>query len=83
METSALRTLWTECFGNEDGWIDTFLKTAFDPSRVCALSCEGRLPGARMRGLRAFRRRGDAQAVLRLEAFLAGSGLGLAACVGV
>lgn len=46
METSALRTLWTECFGNEDGWIDTFLKTAFDPSRVCALSCEGRLAAA-------------------------------------
>ena len=46
METSALRTLWTECFGNEDGWIDTFLKTAFAPSRVCALSCEGRLAAA-------------------------------------
>ena len=46
METSALRTLWTECFGNEDGWIDTFLKTAFDPSRACALACEGRLAAA-------------------------------------
>ena len=46
METSVLRTLWTECFGNEDGWIDTFLKTAFDPSRVCALTREGRLAAA-------------------------------------
>lgn len=46
METSALRTLWTECFGNEDGWIDTFFKTAFDPARVCALTRKGRLVAA-------------------------------------
>lgn len=46
METGALRTLWTECFGNEDDWIDIFLRTAFDPSRVCALTRQGRLAAA-------------------------------------
>ena len=34
MEKAALRTLWTECFGNEEGWIDTFFGTAFDPAHV-------------------------------------------------
>lgn len=46
METLALRTLWNECFGNEDDWIDTFLETAFDPSHVCGLSRQGRLAAA-------------------------------------
>ena len=46
MEKLALRTLWTECFGNEDGWIDTYLETAFDPARVCALTRQGCLAAA-------------------------------------
>ena len=43
METDALRTLWTECFGNEENWIDAFLRTAFDPAHVCCLTRQGRL----------------------------------------
>lgn len=43
MGKDALRTLWTECFGNEDGWIETYFGTAFDPKHVCALTRQGRL----------------------------------------
>ena len=46
METDALRTLWTECFGNEENWIDAFFQTAFDPSHVCCLRRHGRLAAA-------------------------------------
>ena len=46
METSALRTLWIECFGNAEGWIDSFLATAFDPNHVCTLNRQGRLAAA-------------------------------------
>ena len=37
METPALRTLWSECFGNEEGWIDLLFDTAFSSERVCTL----------------------------------------------
>ena len=43
METDALRTLWTECFGNEENWIDGFFQTAFDPNHVCCLNRQGSL----------------------------------------
>lgn len=43
METDALRTLWTECFGNEGDWIDAFFRTAFDPTHVCCLTQRGQL----------------------------------------
>lgn len=43
MQTSALKALWTECFGNQDGWIDDFFQTAFHPEQVCSLTREGRL----------------------------------------
>ena len=43
METDALRTLWTECFGNEENWIDAFFSTAFDPNHVCCLNRQGSL----------------------------------------
>ena len=46
METDALRTLWTECFGNEENWIDVFFQTAFDPAQVCCLRRYGRLAAA-------------------------------------
>lgn len=46
METNALRTLWIECFGNEDGWIDTFFGTALDPNHACVLNRQGRLAAA-------------------------------------
>lgn len=46
METDALRTLWTECFGNEENWIDVFFQTAFDPTHVCCLWRQGRLAAA-------------------------------------
>ena len=46
METDALRTLWTECFGNEENWIDAFFSTAFDPTHVCCLRRQGRLAAA-------------------------------------
>ena len=46
METDALRTLWTECFGNEENWIDVFFQTAFDPNHVCCLRRQGRLAAA-------------------------------------
>ena len=46
METSALRTLWTTCFDNEDGWIDSFFATAFDPNHVRTLNRQGRLAAA-------------------------------------
>lgn len=46
METLGLRTLWTECFGNEEGWIDMFFGTAFDPSHVCVLHRQGQLAAA-------------------------------------
>ena len=46
METDALRTLWTECFGNEENWIDVFFRTAFDPNHVCCLRRQGRLAAA-------------------------------------
>lgn len=42
MERNGLRTLWTECFGDEDGWIDAFFGTAFAPENVCALTRQGR-----------------------------------------
>lgn len=45
MERLALRTLWSECFGNEDDWIETFLGTAFDSVHVCTLNRQG-LPAA-------------------------------------
>ena len=46
METLALRTLWTDCFGNEENWIDGFFRTAFDPNHVCSLTRQGRLAAA-------------------------------------
>lgn len=46
MEMDALRTLWTECFGNEGNWIDGFFRTAFDPAHVCCLRRQGRLAAA-------------------------------------
>ena len=46
METDALRTLWTECFGNEENWIDGFFRTAFDPAHVCCLTRRGRFAAA-------------------------------------
>lgn len=46
METPALRTLWTTCFENEDGWIDSFFGTAFDAAHVCGLNRQGRLAAA-------------------------------------
>lgn len=46
MEMCGLRTLWTECFGNEDGWIDAFVETAFDPAHVCGLNRQGRTAAA-------------------------------------
>lgn len=46
METDALRRLWTECFGNEENWIDVFFQTAFDPTHVCCLRRQGRLAAA-------------------------------------
>lgn len=46
MEKAALRTLWTTCFGNEEGWIDTFFGTAFDPAHVCGLNRQGGLAAA-------------------------------------
>ena len=46
MEKAALRTLWTECFGNAGGWIDRFYATAFDPAHVCVLTRRGELAAA-------------------------------------
>lgn len=46
MQTLALKTLWTECFGNEGDWIDAFFRTAFDPNHVCCLRRQGRLAAA-------------------------------------
>lgn len=46
MERDALRTLWTECFGNEGDWIDGFFRTAFDPAHVCCLTRRGQLVAA-------------------------------------
>ena len=46
METLALRTLWIECFGNAEGWIDSFFGTAFDADHVCCLNRQGRLAAA-------------------------------------
>lgn len=46
MERNALRTLWTECFGNEDGWIDAFFSTAFRPEQVQTLTRQGQLAAA-------------------------------------
>ena len=46
METDALRTLWTECFGNEENWIDVFFQTAFDPTHACCLTRRGQLAAA-------------------------------------
>lgn len=46
MERDALRTLWTECFGNEENWIDGFFRTAFDPDHVCCLNRWGGLAAA-------------------------------------
>ena len=46
MEIPALRTLWATCFDNEDGWIDSFFATAFDPNHVCGLNRQGRLAAA-------------------------------------
>ena len=46
MERNALRTLWSECFGNEDGWIDAFFQTAFRPEQVQVLTRQGQLAAA-------------------------------------
>lgn len=46
METNALRTLWTECFGNEDDWIETFFRTALIPDHICVRNRQGRLAAA-------------------------------------
>ena len=46
METDALRTLWTECFGNEDDWVDAFLDTAFRSEQTAVLTRQGRLAAA-------------------------------------
>lgn len=46
MERTALKALWTECFGDEDSWIDAFFGTAFAPENVCALTRQGRLAAA-------------------------------------
>ena len=53
METNALKTLWTECFGNEDRWIDTFLRTAFDPAHLRMLTRQDR-PAAALVWMDAF-----------------------------
>ena len=46
MEIPALRTLWIECFGNAEGWIDSLFATAFDSDHVCGLNRQGRLAAA-------------------------------------
>ena len=46
METNALRTLWTECFGNENNWIGTFFRTALVPDHICVRNRQGRLAAA-------------------------------------
>ena len=46
METIGLKELWTESFGNEEGWIDTFLRTAFDPTHTNVLTRQGRTAAA-------------------------------------
>lgn len=46
MEMDALRTLWTECFGNEDDWIGSFLDTAFRSEQTAVLTRQGRLAAA-------------------------------------
>ena len=46
METAALRTLWTEGFGNEDDWIGSFLGTAFRSEQTVGLTRQGRLAAA-------------------------------------
>lgn len=43
MET---RALWELCFGNEGGWIDAFLETAFDPQHTRILTRLGRAAAA-------------------------------------
>ena len=43
MET---RALWELCFGNEGGWIDAFLGTAFDPRHTRVLTRQGKLAAA-------------------------------------
>lgn len=42
MEPHALKRIWTECFGNEEGWIDAFLHTAYDPQHVRMLTRQGK-----------------------------------------
>ena len=46
MEKAALRKLWTDCFGDAEGWIDTFFATALDPAHVCTLTRQGKLAAA-------------------------------------
>ena len=46
MEKLALKTIWTECFGNEDNWIDVFFETALKPEHVCGITRQGRLAAA-------------------------------------
>lgn len=53
MEKAALRTLWTDCFADEGGWLDTFFGTAFDPNHVCALTRQGK-PAAALCWMDAF-----------------------------
>lgn len=46
MQRDALRTLWTQCFGNEDDWIGCFFATAFSPERCRVLIRQGQLAAA-------------------------------------
>ena len=41
-----IRALWEQCFGNEGGWIDVFLRTAFDPQHTRVLTRQGRTVAA-------------------------------------
>lgn len=37
----SMRTLWLEAFGDEDGFLDTFMKIAYDPKRARVLAEDG------------------------------------------
>ena len=42
----SMRTLWLEAFGDEDGFLDTFLKTAYEPARTRVLAEDGEVLSA-------------------------------------
>lgn len=46
MEMLALKTLWSNSFGNAEGWIDSYFGTAFSPDQVCGLHRQGQLAAA-------------------------------------